>query len=225
MQEVPWTWSTRSTARYFAERTGMNYAYLSANGNRWTILFAEGEAILSKYPLKDVEFLELKPRAGFFEHRVALKVTAAAPWGDIQLVSTHLTDGDTDVNQSQLHNLYQFVSGIGGGNVIVAGDFNARESSYQIQFLINKWIDTYRLANPVDQGCTCCVDHLSGSEMKKDLDKRIDYIFLVQDQHDHAPTVIGSQRIFTHPFEFDHQQLWASDHLGVMTTFSVFPKD
>ncbi|MBI3162137.1 MAG: hypothetical protein HYZ23_06490, partial [Chloroflexi bacterium] len=52
LQEVPWTDETGYSAKYLAERVGMNYAYLRANGNHNAIRFEEGEAILSSYPLK-----------------------------------------------------------------------------------------------------------------------------------------------------------------------------
>jgi endonuclease/exonuclease/phosphatase family metal-dependent hydrolase len=221
LQEVPWTKSTRSTAKYLAEKIGMNYVYLPANGNRQAILFSEGEAILSKYPLKDVEFLELHPRAGFFENRVALKATAVAPWGKIHLVSTHLTDGDSVVNYLQLRSLEQFISDIGDGNFIVAGDFNAVESSDQIQYLTSKWIDTYRLLNPLDQGSTCCIRDLTSPDPINSLDKRIDYIFFKPDQPGQTLTINKSQLGFTYPTKSGDRHLWASDHLGVMTTFAV----
>jgi len=59
LQEVPWAPHIGSAAQYLAARTGLNHVYFRANGNRWTILFEEGEAILSRYPLRDVTFEEL----------------------------------------------------------------------------------------------------------------------------------------------------------------------
>lgn len=223
LQEVPWTRTTRSAARYLAEKTGMNYVYLPANGNRWTIFFTEGEAILSKYPLKDVEFVELFPRAGFFEHRVALKTTAVSPWGKIHIVSTHLTNGDPKVNQLQAQNLYQYVSGIKDGNVIIAGDFNATENSPQIYFLGNVWIDTYRNVNPYLPGFTCCVDYLNASPEDNILEKRIDFIFMAPDKVNPSPIVIESQRAMVLPYWVGNQQLWASDHIAVLSKFRVLP--
>jgi endonuclease/exonuclease/phosphatase family metal-dependent hydrolase len=79
LQEVPWTLRQESAAEYLARETGMNYLYLWANGNRWAILSEEGAAILSRYPLRDVTFQELRPRAALFEHRVLLKATAVTP--------------------------------------------------------------------------------------------------------------------------------------------------
>jgi hypothetical protein len=70
LQEVPWTLQVRDGAKFLAERVGFNYLYLRAQGNRWAILFEDGVAILSRYPLKDPANVELKPREMFFEPRV-----------------------------------------------------------------------------------------------------------------------------------------------------------
>ena len=108
LQEVPWHWG--SAAQDLAERTGLNHLYMRANGNRWAILFEEGEAILSRYPLRDTTATGLAPRAGLFEHRVALQATAVTPWGDLRVVSTHLTHGDPEVNETQAASLIAFVN-------------------------------------------------------------------------------------------------------------------
>ena len=54
LQEVPWTKQTGNVAEQLANRTGLNYIYLRGNGNRSTIFFEEGLAILSKYPLSNL---------------------------------------------------------------------------------------------------------------------------------------------------------------------------
>lgn len=220
LQEVPWTWKTGSAAKYLAEKLGMNYVYLPANGNRKAIFFSEGEAVLSKYPLKNVEFMELKPRAGFFEHRVALKVTAIIPRGEIHLISTHLTNGDPEICQKQTLDLYQMVSSLDGSPVIVAGDFNAEEDSIQIKYLNDNWVDTFRQLNPHDPGLTCCVDVLSDPNIDTQLEKRIDFLFLVSEDIPNT-RVLESKRVFTHPYSIEKGQLWASDHIGIISTFET----
>jgi endonuclease/exonuclease/phosphatase family metal-dependent hydrolase len=223
LQEVPWTTTTRSTARYIAEKTGMNFVYLPANGNRWTIFFAEGEAILSKYPLKEVEFRELLPRAGFFEHRIALKATALTPFGEIQIVTTHLTNGDPNINQNQARDLYDFVSEFDYGAVVVSGDFNAREESPQISLLSERWIDTYRHSNPTGLGLTCCAEPLSGLDIDSKLEKRIDYLFLVPDE-DLDFKIVDSILVLDHPIGIENEKLWISDHIGILTTIGIPPQ-
>jgi len=126
LQEVPWRLQLGSAAEILGESTGLNHLYLRANGNRWTILFEEGEAILSRYPLRDVTFRELEPRAAFFEHRVALGATAVTPWGDVRVFVTHLTNGEAEINHGQAMSLLSFVGAASDGVALVGGDFNAR---------------------------------------------------------------------------------------------------
>ena len=220
LQEVPWHWG--SAAEELAERTGLNHLYMRANGKRWTILFEEGEAILSRYPLRDAVATGLAPRAGFFEHRVALQATAVTPWGDLRVVSTHLTHGDPAVNEGQAVSLLSFVQA-GSTTMlpaIVAGDFNARPDSPQIRMLLAEgWIDTFRAAHSDEPGLTCCVDDLADPDQT--LDKRIDYIFLVPG--DGVLDVIDSHVIFDTPAQAGDGWLWPSDHAGLLTTLSGAP--
>ncbi len=221
LQEVPWTRQLGSGAAYLAERTGLNHLYLRANGNRWAMLFEEGEAILSRFPLDEVRITELKPQAGFFEHRVVLEATASTPWGDVRVFVTHLTNGSPEVNRAQAESLMAFVAVRGEGAAIVAGDFNATEDSPQIVAITDEWVDTYRVANLVEDGLTCCVDNLSfGPE--EPLEERIDYVFLVPDE-ERVARVASSRRVLDTPFESAGGWLWASDHVGLLTAIRVTP--
>jgi endonuclease/exonuclease/phosphatase family metal-dependent hydrolase len=219
LQEVPWRPGHGTAAEYLASRSGLNYVYVRANGNRWAILFEEGEAILSRYPLRDVSFLELKPRAAFFEHRVALKATVEMPSADVDVVVTHLTHGDPQVNRGQVRALRGFVEQAEAGRTtIIAGDFNAVEDSSQIAGL--GWIDTYRASNPDDPGQTCCVDDLVAGPGES-LEMRIDYVFLsaVGD----GSVEVDSRRAFVEPQAVQAGWLWASDHVGVLSVVSFEP--
>ena len=216
LQEVPWHGG--NAARWLAEQAGLNHLYLRANGNRWAILFEEGEAILSRYPLRDPAWIELAPRAGFFEHRVVLGATAVTPWGDLRAFSTHLTHGDAETNRNQAASLKAFVDGDGDVPALVAGDFNAVEGSPQIQTL--RWVDTYRLAHLGEDGFTCCVDDLTASPDEL-LDKRIDYLFLVPGVR--RAEVVRSQPILVQPTALGSGWLRASDHAGLLTEIALEP--
>jgi endonuclease/exonuclease/phosphatase family metal-dependent hydrolase len=216
LQEVPW--HRGNAAQWLAEKAGLNYLYLRANGNRWAILFEEGEAILSRYPLRDPAWVELTPRAGFFEHRVALGATVATPWGDLRAFSTHLTHGDAETNRDQAASLKAFVDGSGDGLAVVAGDFNAVEGSPQIQTL--RWVDTYRLAHPGEDGFTCCVKELTAGPDEIH-DRRIDYLFLVPGAG-HVK-VVSSRPILDHPLAVGSGWLRASDHAGLLTEIALEP--
>ena len=219
LQEVPWYWG--SAAQELAGRARMNYLYLRANGNRRAILFEEGEAIMSRFPLRDPFATELEPSAGFFEHRVALQATAATPWGDLRIVSTHLTHGEPAVNEAQADSLIAFVDASGSGTpAVIAGDFNARQDSPQIGALYAAgWIDTFRAAHPGDPGLTCCVDDLTSPDQA--LSRRIDYIFLIPS--DGSFSIAGSRVVFDQPLPSGEGPLWASDHAGLLTTLSTEP--
>jgi endonuclease/exonuclease/phosphatase family metal-dependent hydrolase len=221
LQEVPWTVATGSAAEYLAERTGRNHLYVRANGNRWTILFEEGEAILSRYPLREAAVVELRPQAGTFEHRIALRATADTPWGPLSIVVTHLTHGDPQVNKGQAAALYSFVDSARSYPIIVAGDLNATPNSPQIEALALHWIDTYRAARPESPGPTCCIDHLHQAPPGS-LQKRIDYLFLVPGPGQDL-RIVDSQRVLAQPFALPEGWLWASDHVGLLTTFEREP--
>jgi len=216
LQEVPWTLRQGSAARYLARETGMNHAYMRANGNRWTILFEEGEAILSRYPLRDLAFQELRPRAALFEHRVVLQATAVMPQGQVTLFCTHLTHGDPTVNRAQFASLQTYVQQASTGPSIVAGDLNATEDVQQTAAI--GWTDTYRVAQPDDRGATCCIEDLS-ARSDDTLAKRIDYLYLASGAAE--VRVVDSQRALDEPIQLDEGWLWASDHVGVLTTLSL----
>ena len=221
LQEVPWTASLGSGAGYLARRTGLNYLYLRANGNRRAIFFEEGEAILSRYPLTNPTFVELEPRAGRFEHRVALHTTVVTPWGDIEVFVTHLTNGDPEINRGQLASLVAFVAATDSEPAIVAGDFNAQEDSPQIQALPSHWIDTYRALVPEGEGFTCCIDDLKQGPTEP-LEERIDYIFLIPGLEQQV-RVLDSRRVLDRAFPVDGGWQWASDHVGLLTVVQMSP--
>jgi endonuclease/exonuclease/phosphatase family metal-dependent hydrolase len=216
LQEVPWTRQFGSAASYLAESTGMNYAYLRANGNRRLIGFEEGEVVLSRYPLLFTEFSELKPRAGFFEHRVVLHAVVQTPIGPLDLYVTHLTNGAEQVNQGQSDSLHTYVARTAQHVAVVAGDFNAQEESPQIRALNREWMDAYRNANPGNTGYTCCILELSAPPSNP-LTKRIDYIFIVPAAGVQL-NILEAQVVFNQPQRNEAGWLWASDHAGLLVT-------
>jgi endonuclease/exonuclease/phosphatase family metal-dependent hydrolase len=221
LQEVPWTRDVGSGAEYLARATGLNHVYVRANGNRRAIAFEEGLAILSRYALRDATFVELRPRAGFFEHRVALHATAVAPWGDVDVFVTHLTHGDTETNRRQAVSLMAFVIADAGDVAVVAGDLNAVEGSLQIQMLAQVWVDAYRAAHPDDEGLTCCIDDLHNGPGEP-LEKRIDYVFLAG-HPGRGARVTGARRVLDQPSQVLEGWQWASDHVGLVAMFELEP--
>jgi len=210
LQEVPWTLGTGSGAARLAERTGLNHLGLRANGNRFAIGFEEGSLILSRYALSDATWVELEPRAGPFEHRVALAATAETAWGPIRLVVTHLSGADA-VNAAQAADLVDWVAAQ-PDPVLIGGDFNAVPDSVTYREL--PWTDVYRSAHPDDPGLTCCVDDLEAPPPSGP-DKRIDYLFAVGLDVDAAEVILAE------PIPVDDGWLRASDHAGLFARLSV----
>jgi len=216
LQEVPWVARLGNGAAYLARRTGLNHLYLRANGNRWAILFEEGEAILSRYPLQDTAFIELQPSAGLFQHRVSLRASAVSPWGTLPIYVAHLTHSDPEISLAQAHSLLAFVDRSQSAPAVVAGDFNATEDTPQIQAMSQQWIDAYR-ATSQDRGATCCIDDLTAAPGHP-LEKRIDYLFLVPGL---GARVVSSQRVLAEPHQVGEDYLWASDHAGLLVEIGL----
>jgi len=217
LQEVPWTLDLGDGAQRIAQIIGFNYLYLRAQGNRWAILFEDGVAILSRFPLLDPAILELTPREGFFEPRVVLSVTAETPWGDLPIFVTHLASRDAVINRDQAASLRDFVAARDSDRAIVAGDFNAELNSPQILALTQEWIDAFHLAHPSDPGFTCCIDDLNASP-DETLEERIDYIFLVSWD---TNQLINARRLLASPITQENGWLWASDHVGLLVELNL----
>jgi endonuclease/exonuclease/phosphatase family metal-dependent hydrolase len=216
LQEVPWTRTTGNGAQLLAQQLGYNYLYYRAEGNRRLINFETGQAILSRFPLKEVVFSVLPPQAGFFESRVALGATAVTPWGDVTLFSAHLTNKDSDpqINRGQAESLKSFVDAHTSGLSVVGGDFNAQEGEPQMLDLAAGWTDAYRAVHPNDAGLTCCIDDLTAASGEP-LEERIDYIFLVN-KTGRSGQIVSAQHAFYQPFEVSSGWQWATDHTGLL---------
>lgn len=213
LQEVPWTWRLGSGAAHLGRATGLNHAYLRANGNRWAILFEEGEAILSRFPLREVKFTELQPAEGPFRHRVAVSALVDTALGPLRVVSTHLANQNPTANQGQAASLAQFVAAQ-PGPTIIGGDFNATADNAAIRALQPAWVDSFAAVQPADPGLTCCVDDLTAPPGEP-LEKRIDYLFLAPGPVSDAWRVRSSDRLFTSPQLTPVGRIWASDHVGL----------
>ena len=213
LQEIPWTVHFGNSAKYLADRLGMNYLYLRANGNRNAILFEEGVAILSRFQILESRFTELQPRAGIFEHRVVLGARLSIGPQSFWVYSTHLTHGEPEVNQSQAAVLKDFITASSPGAGLLGGDFNAEQASPQMIGLSQMWTDTYRALHPNSEGFTCCLSDLRNGA-REEFNKRIDYMFLI-----HPSELVKLKKvdlIFTDPVAWDGSWIWVSDHAGLL---------
>jgi endonuclease/exonuclease/phosphatase family metal-dependent hydrolase len=220
LQEVPWTLRTGNAAAVLARELGYNHLYYRAEGNQYLIFFETGQAILSRFPLKDPHSTSLAPhlylrywrrQVNLFESRVALSATARTPWGDVTFVDAHLTNLAAQKNLGQANSLLAFVEDLPAGMQLVAGDFNAREDSPQIRMLSNSWIDVYRSLHPGEPGLTCCIDDLNAPPGEP-LEQRIDYQFLV----DGRGRILRADLAFNQPADRGGTWQWPSDHIGLL---------
>lgn len=219
LQEAAWAPAVGLVARRLAERLGMNYVYARANGNRWAILFEEGEAILSRFPLEDAGVQELEPRPAPFEHRIALHATAQTPWGPLTVVSVHLTTQEhPEANARQAAFLAQWVRTLPAHAVVIAGDFNATPDMPQIRLLQSEWVDTWREVHPGADAPTCCVDSLTAGP-EETREKRIDYLFLAG-RGTAELRAVEARLAFHRPQWVGGHWLWPSDHVGLFVVLA-----
>lgn len=206
LQEASRTPVVDSAAEALATGLNMHGVVARANGNRSLIRFEEGEAVLTRGALRDTAVGELRPRAGFFEHRVALWATVETVAGPVVVFSTHLTNQGATVNAAQLGSLVDLVEHQRRGlPAVVAGDFNVQEDTSQMRALPEHWRDAFREAQPEASGAT-----------SPDSGRRIDYIFLVDG--DSVRWEILEAGVF------GANGVTISDHLGVWTQASLVPE-
>ncbi len=214
LQEVPWTPGLGNGAAHLAALVGQNHVFMAANGNRRTIFFEEGAAILSRFPLGEVAGFELEPRAGLFEQRIVLHARVAAPGGPIDAFSTHLTNGAAERNRGQADSLRRWVDRRAGARFVVAGDFNALPDSPQMRRLASDWTDAWSAARSGEAGETCCAALAAGPGAP--LRERIDFLFTAP-----GARVRTARRVLAEPVAHGGAWLRASDHAGLFVELAL----
>lgn len=205
LQEASRTPVVDHAAAALANGLEMTGVVARANGNRNLIRFEEGEAVLARGGLADSAALELRPRTGFFEHRLALWATVETEAGPVVVFSTHLTNQGGAVNAAQMGSLVELVERRRHGlPAVVAGDFNADETTPQIAALPVHWHDAGRNIGRETQ-LTAPIP------TSPDSGRRIDYIFLVEGDSTRWEVLDAGT--------FGGEAL--SDHLGVWVRVSL----
>lgn len=173
LQEVARTAWMRAD-EWLADRLGMAYFYIRANGHQESIGFEEGLAILSRFPLNDPMVRQLGATTSPFTHRLALSACVETPFGGLRAFCVHLglIKGH---NARQVENLQEWVNvTTQEGSALIGGDFNAHETAAQIVRAKRSWLDTFRLLHPEKDGVTHELKTL-GRIFKR---TRRDYLFL-----------------------------------------------
>ena len=184
--------------------------------------FREGPAILSRYPIVASEVYDLPRCQHRLDPRILLRAEINTPNGPVQVFSAHTSKGD----ECQLQRVGElFREHRGTGWSILMGDLNTGEQSP----VLTGWqkesgfIDVFRVANPGVSGGTVWQDIYVEWPTA---DRRVDFIFLFDGNHDRSPVVHSSQLTFDHPGHLPNgDALWPSDHRGVLADIEFVPID
>jgi endonuclease/exonuclease/phosphatase family metal-dependent hydrolase len=229
LQEASEGRGRQNIAERLADELGYEYVFAPASSRLFTspwantlvatfMNFAEGPAILSRYPILNWDVYDL-PRCGTWtDPRVLLCAELQTPWGPLQACSTHISrnacqaKGVADIVQRRPRS----------SPLVLMGDFNTTEQSEGFVQLTKETglIDTFRLANPTAKGLTVWQWVYADRPMAF---WRVDYLFLRPGSN--ALYQVRSSRVVLHtPKQLaDAHPLWPSDHYGVLTEFDLSP--
>ena len=217
-----------NVAARLAARLGMQYVHVRATDRvfGWRVLgwlatrligFAEGPAILSRYPIVASEVFDLPRCRTWYDPRVMIAATLATPHGELRVYSTHTARDDC-----QLARVAEIVAARRKGlPSIVMGDLNAGESmAAMTAFGTAGFVDLYRVANPSETGATVWQPVHSPVASAW---RRGDYI-LALPGHASTVDVVESRVVLNRPARTaDGATLWPSDHYGVLAAVMLVP--
>ncbi|MCZ7586818.1 MAG: endonuclease/exonuclease/phosphatase family protein [Deltaproteobacteria bacterium] len=152
--------------------------------------------------------------------RTVLHVRVSSPFGPVDLYNAHLEGPGEDAQaRAEMQNVLDFIGETAGdGNpVILAGDFNSRDTEAPAQMLRDAGFTDLADASglvcaPPDDQSGCTSDTMPLGEAGNRTAKRIDYLWLRADPEPAFDCVLA----FGEPFEVAPGDfLWASDHIGL----------
>ncbi|UCF98364.1 MAG: endonuclease/exonuclease/phosphatase family protein [Spirochaetaceae bacterium] len=226
LQEVPvFRNRTEQIGPWLAEGLGFHLAYARANGRAALIGFEEGEAVLSRFPIREVQRHVLLPKPGLFENRIVLRAVIETPLGAMEVYNTHFShrvDRD-NLRLKQAADLIHFLENsyrLRELPAVVGGDINAIPDSATIRLLLEEGlVDTALQVDPPADGQTSWLDDITDpTDSPK---ARIDYLFLYAVGAEQPLTVGRCSRFLDQPFSTPAGPLWASDHVGVLCELTI----
>ncbi|XP_069139671.1 uncharacterized protein [Argopecten irradians] len=182
----------------------------------------EGVAIFSKYPITSVNHLLLfrnRSNSADTHQRVCLHAVITHPTGiQINVLNTHLSLSH-EAREKAVIEIWRYVQQL-QGPVVFMGDLNAEPDERAIKFLrgevsiekqqtkgfIDVWLESHGRDIP----------GLTYNTLKKELSKRIDYIFIRKSENVQIVEV-------TTPDNKKRGHKAASDHLPVLAKFTLIP--
>ncbi len=190
---------------------GLTYSYYNAYTHlSWNNQYREYIGIITKHPVEQQGFTQLVQ--GAFPRKVAWNYVNT-PLGYIHFFNTHFDYQNTSVRLQQAtqaigfitqkESIYQSVA------TLFTGDFNDTPGTTPINYILNAgfW-DSYAKANPSRSGYTVPANAPTS---------KIDYIFY---RSTGTLSIDSSFIIMNQPYAAGS---FPSDHLGVMTLFSLTP--
>ncbi len=184
----------------------------------WLLGFAEGPAILSRYPIAGWEVHDLPRCEHRLDPRVLLRVGLKTPWGLLDVYSTHTTR-DT----CQHRRVAELVAARRGSlPSVVMGDFNAVEDEVGMAALAGAGlIDAFRVANPAATGSTVW-QRIAATEAT--VVRRVDYVFVLPGTGMDVG-VRASRVVLNAPARLaEGGVLWPSDHYGVLADLELLDR-
>jgi endonuclease/exonuclease/phosphatase family metal-dependent hydrolase len=181
----------------------------------WLIGFAEGPAILSRFPIAGWEIYDLPRCEQTLDPRVLLRVVVATPWGPLDVYSTHTTR-----DACQHRRVAELVAARRNAlPAIVMGDFNAVEGTAAMAVLADAGlIDAFRAANPTGSGATVWQQIEAPAST---VFRRVDYVLVLPGTAMDV-RVRGSRVVLDTPGRLANGGvLWPSDHYGVLADLDL----
>jgi endonuclease/exonuclease/phosphatase family metal-dependent hydrolase len=224
LQEASVGWSRGNVASRLADALGMEHVHASATARVFPLPlvnqllvglmnFAEGPAVLSRFPITGSEVYDLPRCAKRLDPRVLVRAHLRTPWGEMSAFSTHVShDGCQVTRVAEIVREHAAIR-----PAVLMGDFNASETAASIKAL-NGFVDAFRAANPGAPGPTVWQRPWTPATT---VFRRVDYIFVAGVSG--REVACGSRVILDRPRrQPDGRTLWPSDHYGVLADVRLF---
>ena len=220
LQEV-WEEEDESQAEKIADLLGYKFVYgksFDFDG------VAFGNAIVSKYPIKDYSVNYMAAEPEYDEKRLLLHAQILYKEMNLDVMCTHLNYKyeHQHVREDQVKYILEYISKLKKNKfpVILCGDFNADPNSDEIRLItghrksINGTVlrDSWIITNPEDHGFTWS-NRNSYAKKTLEFDRRIDYIFVGKAGSKGMGYPLSSFLVGTDK----NNNVFPSDHFGIMT--------
>jgi endonuclease/exonuclease/phosphatase family metal-dependent hydrolase len=223
-----------STAKILADKLGFHHYYAPASGKStyWLSGFRTGQAILSRYPIRDKmnQMYKAQAKKIISEARNVVKATIILPKSEIDVYSVHLS-GEPRINFAQTKETLEFAQKVSANRtVIISGDFNREPGEL---FIFRPWLTSHGFNEVAEfqpsSLPTCCVCIEPGYSNSSDpcpppkdqLNQKVDYIFFRSSGVDQLKPKEVSQ-FMAEPLEIEgYGPIYGSDHIGILTEFSL----